>query len=177
MNCSDRTFEGRFPGSRPGFLDAFSRISAAPASPNVRHGSRLSMKLSISFCAVWVRWVMYSPLTTMPHRITPVFIKALTMWIPVNMPAQALVISKTMALVKPKYCLSLIEVPGSKETKSKASYLEMLQQISRSISVGLYFDFARQSAIAFLAKSIENSVCPAMCLLLMPVTFSRGKRI
>ena len=91
------------------------------------------------------------------------------------MPAHALAISKTMALVKPKCCLSLIEVLGSKETKPEPSYLEILQQIRRSISVGSYFDFARQSAIAFLAKSMENSFCPAIRLVLMPVIFSSGK--
>jgi hypothetical protein len=93
---------------------------------------------------------------------------------PVNMPAQALVRSKTIALANPKCRFSFIEVPGSKEINSLPSYLEMLQQISSSISVGEYFDFARQSAIAFVARSMENSCCPAIRLLLMPVIFSNG---
>jgi hypothetical protein len=71
----------------------------------------------------------------------------------------------------------LIEVLGSKEIKPKPSHLEILQQIKRSISVGLYLDFARQSAIAFFARSMENSSWPAIRLDLMPVMFSNEKLI
>ena len=50
-----------------------SRITAAPASPRVRHASRESIGPSISFWAVSVRWVMYSPLTTIARCTSPVF--------------------------------------------------------------------------------------------------------
>src|SRR6186713_2591524 len=93
------------------------------------------------------------------------------------MPAQALVISKTIALVKPKCCRSLMEVFGSNAIVPTSSYLEILQQIKRSMCAGLYFDFARQAIIAFFARSIENSFCPATRRCLIPVIFSKGNWI
>ncbi|MDN3667765.1 hypothetical protein QWY93_00220 [Echinicola jeungdonensis] len=99
------------------------------------------------------------------------------MYIPVNKPAQALVISKTMAWEKPSSCFSLTEVQGSKEIISGPSYREILQHIRISISVGPNFDFSKQSMMAFLAKSIENSCCPATLRLFIPDNFSNGNLI
>src|SRR6266700_2516626 len=114
----------------------------------------------------------------MPHGIISRLRKALTIITPVHMPAHALVMSKAIALLKPKCFLSLIDVLGSNETrKFGPSYLEMLQQISRSTCSGLYLELARQSSMAFLARSIENSVSPAIRLDCMPVNRSSGNSI
>src|SRR5712664_2268553 len=95
----------------------------------------------------------------------------------VNIPAHAFVMSKATELKKPKCFLSFIEVAGSYENwKLGPSHLEILQQISRSISFGRYFDLARQSAVAFLAKSMENSDSSTTLLDSIPVIFSRGKK-
>ena len=95
----------------------------------------------------------------------------------VNIPAHAFVISNAIALEKPKCFLNFMEVAGSNENrKFGPSHLEMLQQIKRSTSAGRYFDLARQSAVAFLARSMENSDSSAILLEVMPVIFSKGNR-
>ena len=84
---------------------------------------------------------MYSPLTTIPRRTSPALMKASIMSTAVKMPVQALETSKTRALTKPKWALSCMDVLGSNEMrKFGPSQREMLAQISRSISCGLYLE-------------------------------------
>ncbi len=59
-------------------------------------------------------WVMYSPLTTIARPISPVCRKASAIAMPVNMPAQALVMSKASALSRPHWSRSRAAVLGSK---------------------------------------------------------------
>src|SRR6266536_6305928 len=119
---------------------------------------------------------MYSPLTTMPRRINPVLRKALTVKRAVNMPVHALETSKTRAFVKLKCCFSRTDVLGSNETwKFGPSQREIFAQMSRSISSGPYLEFSRQFATAFFAKSIANSVSPAIRRETIPVNCSSGK--
>src|SRR5579883_93976 len=97
---------------------------------------------------------------------------------PVKRPVQALEMSKAIALLKPKWWRRRNEVLGSKEKSALGpSQREILVQISRSISAGVYLEFLRHCSTACFARSNENSVSPAILLLLMPVSRARGKRM
>ena len=86
---------------------ARSTMTAAPASPSVSEASWRLRMLRTSCAAFVPRPVMYSPLTTMPRRITPRRMRSFRMKTPVIIPAQALDRSKFMAACAPM--ASLIE--------------------------------------------------------------------
>ena len=56
---------------------------------------------------------MYSPLTTMARWTRPVFRNASATLMPVHMPAQALLMSNAIALVRPHRSRRRAAVPGS----------------------------------------------------------------
>ena len=139
-------------------LDVPSSRTAAPESPSVKHASRESRDSSISICAVFVRCVIYSPLTTRPHPIVPWRSSASTILTPANIPEQALLTSKTRALRKPNCFLSCSAVLGSNDTmKSGPSTRAIATEMRMSMSSGPWREPARQRSMASLARSIANS--------------------
>jgi len=82
------------PGSSVG---ARSTITAAPASPTVRDAS-CRLRMLRTFLAAFVpRCEMYSPLTTIPHLMSPRRMKSFKMKTPDIIPAHALERSKLTA--------------------------------------------------------------------------------
>jgi len=68
-----------------------------PASPTVNEASCSSKGAFISLTAVSEIGVMHSPLTTIPFLTMPDLIMLSSIFIPVSIPAQALVMSKFIA--------------------------------------------------------------------------------
>src|SRR5512132_182595 len=136
---------------------ARSRMTAAPASPRVSDATSRLRMLRTCAAALTPSREMYSPLTTMPQRISPLRIRLATTNTPVSIPAQALERSNGTALVAPIASATATLIGGSIHWTRSSRYLVMLQDTTASRSSGPWRDRARQSAAAPTARVREVS--------------------